>query len=324
MAVLELRVEKIEQLTSDIKSFVLVASDAAKLPNFDAGAHVDIQTGPGQWRSYSLANDPTERAHYLTAVLRDAKGSGGSIWMHDNVSESDVLMIREPSNNFPLDEDADEHILIAGGIGITPMLAMIHRIKAIGAKYTLHYCTKSADQSAFFKDIKALAGDNVIFHHDGGDPAQGIKLDEVLAERPDGAHLYICGPAGLLNATRDAADHWPLYSVHVELFASTLSDKSESGADTPPDEAFEVELAKSDVTLTVAADKSIMEAMEDAGLQVDYICREGWCATCEVNLLGGEADHRDEVLDDDEKAANTKIQICVSRALPGQKLILDA
>lgn len=325
MANLELRVDSIESVTSNIKSFVLVAPDGADLPEFDAGAHVDVETGGGVWRSYSLANDPTERNRYLTAVLREENGGGGSKWMHDNVAQGDVLTIREPSNNFPLDEDADEHIMIAGGIGITPMLAMIHRIKSTGGKYTLHYCSKAAEETAFIDDVKAMCGDNVVFHHDGGDPANGIKLNEVLADRPEGAHLYICGPAGLLNAAREAADHWPLYSVHVELFASALSGQSDGAAGSDAvDEEFEVELKKSGVTITVPADKSIMEAMEDAGIACDYVCREGWCATCEVPMLGGKADHRDEVLDDDEKAANTKIQTCVSRALPGEKLILDA
>lgn len=324
MANLELRVDQIEQLTPDIKSFVLVAPDGTELPAFEAGAHVDVQTGEGMWRSYSLANDPTERNRYLTAVLREAGGTGGSKWMHDNVSEGDILTIREPSNNFPLDDDADNHIMIAGGIGITPMMSMIHCHKAAGADYTLHYCTKAADSTAFIDDIKAMCGDNVVFHHDGGDPSQGIKLNEVLGDRPEGAHLYICGPAGLLNAAREAASHWPLYSVHVELFASALSGQSAGGdGDQAEDQEFEVELAKSGVTLTIPADKSIMEVMEDNNISVDYVCREGWCATCEVKMLGGKADHRDEVLDDDEKAANERIQICVSRALPGEKLILD-
>lgn len=323
MATLELRVQSVHELTPDIKSFELVSSEGGSLPDFEAGAHVDVETGAGVWRSYSLANDPTEQNRYLTAVLREVDGGGGSKWMHDNVSEGDVLTIREPSNNFPLDEEADEHILIAGGIGVTPMLAMVHRLKAIGAKYTFHYCTKAPELTAFREDLTALCGDNVILHHDGGDPSKGIKLTEVLAERPEGAHLYICGPSGLLNAAKEAADHWPLYSVHVELFSSALSGKSDEETDSSVDEAFEIELAKSGMTLTVPADKSIMEVLEDAGVEVDYVCREGWCATCETPMLSGKADHRDEVLDDEEKAANERIQICVSRALPGEKLILD-
>lgn len=324
MANLELRVEQIEQLTPDIKSFVLVAQDGTHLPDFDAGAHIDVQTSEGMWRSYSLASDPVDKNYYLTAVLREAEGSGGSKWMHDSVSAGDVLTIREPSNNFPLDEDADEHILIAGGIGITPMLAMIYRLKSIDAKYTLHYCTKTPEATAFMDVIKELCGGDVAFHHDGGDPALGINLNEVLGNRPEGAHLYICGPAGLLNAARDAASHWPLYSVHVELFASALSGKGADGdGDEADDQEFEIELTKSGMTLTVPADKSIMEVLEDNNITVDYVCREGWCATCEVKMLGGKADHRDEVLDDDEKVANERIQICVSRALPGEKLILE-
>ncbi len=318
---MRVKVSGIEALTTHIKMFQLVADGGGDLAPFDAGAHIDIMTGNGLRRSYSLANDPKERGSYVTAILRESNGGGGSAWMHDQVSMGDRLSIKPPINNFPLEESASEHILIAGGIGITPMVAMGYRLRDLGAKATLHYCTKSPEETAF----RDLVGDvfgpqNVIFWHDGGDPSKGIALDQVVGDMPDGAHLYICGPAGLIEAARAAAAHWPTGNVHFELFASA---KTEGEASAAADEPFEIELKKSGKTLTVAADTTILQAITDAGFEADSACQQGLCGTCETGLLAGQADHRDELMNDDQKAANDKIFICISRAKAGEKLVLD-
>lgn len=313
------RVQHIEALASDIKMFEMVAEDGGELPVFEAGAHVDVMTGNGLRRSYSLANDPAERNRYVTAILREANGGGGSAWMHDEVKEGDLLTLKPPINNFPLDPTASEHILIAGGIGITPIIAMGHELQRRGANGTLHYCTKSPEETAFLTEVEEVFGKGrVVFHHDGGDPSQGIKLDEVLGERPNGAHLYLCGPAGLIDAARAAAGHWPQSSIHFELFASAKTDAADAAS-----ESFEVELKESAKTVQVPADKSILEAVTEAGVEADSACQQGLCGSCEVKLLGGEADHRDQLMNDEQKAANDKIYICVSRAKSGAKLILD-
>jgi len=320
---LELKVTKLRDLTSNIKMFELVNAKGGDLPAFEAGAHIDFKLPDGKIRSYSLANDPTETNRYVTAILKDVNGKGGSVWMHENVKEGDVLTATEPLQNFPLVEDAANSILLAGGIGITPMLAMGYRLKALGKKVHLHYCSRSAEETAFMDEVKQLFGDDVTFHHDGGDPSKGINLKETFKDHAEGTHLYVCGPAGLLNATRDAVAHWPEGTVHFELFTSARSDEQVAEMESRENFEFEVELKQSGVTLTIPADRSILDVMIEEGYGVPYACEEGWCGACVIPMLGGKADHRDEVLSDAEKAANDKIQVCISRALPGEKLILD-
>lgn len=324
MADIALKVAAIEALTSEIKKFELVAADGGSLPAFEAGAHIDLLTGLGVRRSYSLANDPADLSRYVTAILRETNGSG-SVWMHDKVKVGDVLTASGPVNNFPLARAAGRHLLIAGGIGITPILAMGYALRGGDVPFHLDYCTKSVEQTAFLDEVREVFGDHVTFHHDGGDPAKGIDLKATLAEHREGTHLYLCGPVGLLKAAREAAAHWPRGTVHYELFTSarTEQERAEAEARLSQNEAFEIELAQSGLTLTVPADKTILEVLNENGIDVIKVCEEGYCGTCQVALLGGKADHRDEVLDEDEKAANTLIQVCISRAMPGEKLILD-
>jgi ferredoxin-NADP reductase len=319
---LDLKVAEIDDLTPQIKRFAFVAAEGGPLPAFTAGAHIDVFTGNGLTRSYSLAGDPADPSRYVTAVLREPKG-GGSTWMHDEVKVGDLLKAFGPTNNFPLDTSAGRHHLIAGGIGITPMLAMGHVLARGEVPFKLDYCTRSVEETAFLDEVKQVFGNRVTLHHDGGDPKKGIDLKATLAERPDNTHLYLCGPAGLLRAAREAARHWPDKAVHYELFSSALSDHERAEMKARANEPFEIELAQSGLTLTVPADKTILEVLNENGIEVIKVCEEGYCGTCQVPLLGGKADHRDEVLDDDEKASNTLIQVCISRAMPGEKLILD-
>ena len=312
---LKLRVARIENLTAEIKLFELVAPDGAVLPPFEAGAHVDVVTGGGHRRSYSLANDPAERNRYVIGVLREKAGRGGSAWMHDNVKLGDSLTVMPPLNNFPLAEAAAEHVLIGGGIGITPMKAMVHSLTARSLKYTLHYCSRAADSTAFRDELEALCGDNIVFHHDGGDPSKGIKFAQVLGGHRPGSHVYVCGPTGFLNAARAAASHWPEDSVHFEVFAPSNAKKEYKN------EPFTISLARRKQKLTVPADKSILEVVREAGVVAESSCEEGICSTCKTRLIAGKADHRDEVLTSEEKAG--QIMICVSRAQPGETLILD-
>ena len=323
MDTLTLKVQDIEQLTSGIKKFTFAASDGSDLPGFTAGAHIDFHLEGGMIKSYSLANDPSESNRYVTAILREGAGAGGSKYMHDNVSVGDELTINAPSNNFELAEDASQHILLAGGIGITPLMAMGYKLKADGKKCHLHYCTKSVEETAFVGEVKEIFGDNLTFHHDGGNPAEGINLEDTFSAQPDGAHVYICGPAGLLNAARDATGHWRHGSVHFELFSSAKTDKekAEAAAQATEDGSFEIELAQSGKTLTVPADKSILQVLWDNDIEVLHACEEGWCGNCVVEYLSGDVDHRDEVLDDTDR--ETKLQVCISRALPGEKIVLD-
>ena len=317
VATIKLRTTTVEDITPDIKKIVFEQEGGGDLPAFKAGAHVILHLGNELRRCYSMANSPADRSQYVMGVLREPNGSGGSEWVHTNLSVGDVLTADGPINNFALAEKAQEHILIGGGIGITPLLAMGYQLKADGAKVHLHYCTKSAETTAFKDEIEALFGDDVTFHHDGGDPANGINLAEVLKDRPEGGHLYLCGPGGLINAARENASHWPDDAVHFELFANAAQDDR---LDTD-NVAFDIVLAKSDVKLTVPADKSILQVLQVNGKELNYSCEEGYCGSCGVGLVSGKVDHRDVILSDDEK--KSKMQTCVSRAMPGETLVLD-
>jgi vanillate O-demethylase ferredoxin subunit len=315
---LKLRVNSVTQETDDIKRYELVSTASGDLPPFTAGAHIDIMTGNQMWRSFSLANSPSDRHSYVIAVLRESAGRGGSAWVHDHVREGDTLSVYEPLNNFELAEDANEHVLIAGGIGITPMLAMGHRLREIGAKAHLHYCTRAPEKTAFRNDVVEAFGSHVTMYHDYGDPSNGIKLGEVLKNRPNGAHLYICGPTGLIAAAQKAAAHWTEAAVHVEHFKPTERPLPAGG--NPP---FEIVLLRSKLTLTVPPDKTILEVVRAAGIHAESSCEAGICSTCETRLVSGKADHRDEILTAVDKAANNKIMICISRAQPGETLVID-
>jgi len=237
--------------------------------------------------------------------------------MHEAVKEGDTLEATPPINNFRLQEDAAEHILIAGGIGITPILAMGYRLGDLGAKFTLHYCTRSPEQTAFMGEVDRVFGDRAVFHHDGGDISKGIDLDHVLGNRPEGAHLYLCGPTGLMNAAAAAAAHWPADTVHREYFSTVRVEIEWTN------EVFEVSLARRKKILTVPADKTILEVIREAGIDAESSCEDGLCGSCRTTLLNGDAEHRDVLLSIEEKGENRSILICVSRARQGQRLILD-
>ena len=325
MSKVKLKVTDIQKLTTNIKMFELKSEDGSPLPHWDAGSHIDIQIGDHMRRSYSLANEPGDTNRYVTAILREADGSGGSKYMHDEISIGDHLTIAEPPTNlFPLNEGASRHLLIGGGIGITPLRSMGYRLRELGADFHLHYCTKSKEETAFYDEIAELFGEEgVTFHHDGGDPSNGIKLQDVLSAQEEGQHLYICGPSGLINAARDAASHWRDGTVHFELFASASKDQKAAKDETAEtgDQAFEVELKQSGISFTVPADKSIIELLWENNVDVMYACEDGWCGNCKVGLIAGKVDHRDEFLDESDR--ENFIQVCVSRAMPGEKLILD-
>ena len=314
---LALKVARIAAVTPRIKSVELVAADGGPLPAFTAGAHIDVALGNGETRSYSLLNDATETQRYAIAVLRETDSRGGSTFVHDRLREGDVLESSAPANNFPLNEAGERHILIAGGIGITPLMSMSRRLMARGADFTLHYCARSRAEAAFIDEIEATLGALLVPHFDGGDISRGLDVAALLKERPAAAHVYVCGPPGLIRAVREAARHWPKGTVHYELFRGSEADIAPRSSD----QAFDIVLKRAGKTLTVPADKSILQTLAEAGIKIKTLCKEGVCGTCRVGLVSGHADHRDEVLTDEERERN--IQVCVSRAQPGETLVLD-
>lgn len=316
-----LQVRAITEEAEGIRSFELTDPDGLDLPPFAAGSHVDLTVPGGPIRQYSLYNDPAERHRYCIAVLREPAGRGGSRLMHDAVQVGDLLQVSAPRNTFPLEETAECHLLIAGGIGVTPLLSMISRLQRIGAPFVLHYCTRSPERTAFRAALEPLAATGrVRFHHDGGDPSRGLDVVALLEGIADErAHLYCCGPAGLMSAVRRAAAGWSSSRLHFEHFAAPVAPRSTAGAVTA-EAVFEVELASSGRVLTVRPEQSILSVLEAAGLSPDSSCEAGICGACRTRYVGGEVDHRDVVLTDVEREDH--LMICVSRS-KCPRLILD-
>lgn len=311
-------VKRIELLAQDIRSFELVHPDGQDLLPFTPGAHLDFHLPDGQIRQYSLCSDPRERQRYVIAVLREAGGRGGSVVMHDQVREGDRVEIGGPRNNFPLaEEGVERHLLLAGGIGVTPMMAMVARLQAQGASFSMHYCTKSPEHTAFKDQLSGLVADGrVALHHDGGNPADGLDIAGALATPPPGTHLYYCGPAGFMAAAKQASEHWPKGTVHFEYFS--VDEAVEAAAPAP--DGFQVRIASTGATFFVPADKTIVQVLAEQGIEVETSCESGLCGTCITRYLEGDIDHRDMVLDDDEQSEY--LTVCCSRS-KGPLLILD-
>lgn len=317
---LKVRVRSIVDLAEGIRSFELLPA-CEQLPPFTAGSHVDVHLPGGLVRQYSLCNDPAERHRYVVAVLREEGGRGGSIAMHDRVRAGDEIAISPPRNRFPLAAGAARHIFLAGGIGITPVMSMIAVTRIRRDPFHLYYCTRSPQRTAFLEELEPLlAGGQVTLHHDGGDPRAGLDLVRVLGQYRGGDHLYCCGPAGLMDAVRAAAAHWPKGTVHFERFNAPPVTEPSEGAQAPAQEAFEVALASTGERFRVEPGKSIVEVLRAHGIDVDTSCEEGYCGTCMTRYLKGDPVHRDSVLDDEDR--REFVMICCARARGGC-LVLD-
>jgi len=313
-AMVPLTVVSTARIATDIHQFDLARADGGDLPAFAAGAHLRVATPGGQIRCYSLSNAPAERHRYVIAVKREVAGRGGSASMIDRVRTGDTLKVSAPINAFGLTGNPTRYVLIAGGIGITPILSMLRHLAATGGKpFTLYYLTRSPEMTAFRDELAAL-GAKVVIHHDAGDPARTYDLWPALAQ-PNGAHVYCCGPRGLMDAVRDMTGHWPSSAVHFEDFGVG------AGLTTTNDAPFTVRIASSGRDIRVPADKTLLESLRAQGIKVASSCESGTCGTCKTGLVSGEADHRDLVLAPYEQAEN--IMVCVSRAKPGSILVLD-
>ncbi len=301
-----LRVTRNEPIADGINLIEFRDPADKPLPEFSAGAHITIRVPNGLLRKYSLCNDPAERDRYRVAVKREANGRGGSAELVDRVKAGDELMVAPPVNDFGLPQRAQDFLFIAGGIGITPMMAMIKQVRAQGKRFRLFYCTRSAETTAFVEELsKPEYAGLVTIHHDHGDPSCSLDLKPILAERKNREHLYCCGPRPLMEAVRHFTDHWSSTAVHFEAFSEAETHK-------PDDKPFKVRLAKSGKVIEVPVSKTILEVLREAGLEVPSSCETGTCGTCRTKLLAGEADHRDLVLADHER--KDQIMICVSRA----------
>ncbi|PHM20266.1 MAG: oxidoreductase [Curvibacter sp. PD_MW3] len=320
---LSVRVARKAVEAQDIVTLELVAADGSALPAFGAGAHVDVQLpdgkgGPGITRQYSLCNDPTETHRYLIGVLRDPASRGGSQAVHELVKEGDVLQISTPKNHFPLAHDAKKSLLLGGGIGITPILCMAERLANTGADFELHYATRSPERTAFRERIAGSGfAKQVQFHFDDGDAAQKLDLAKLLAQPQAGTHLYVCGPKGFMDAVLNTAREkgWPEEQLHYEFFGATV-EKSDSDA------SFEIKLASSGRIVMVPKDKTVTQALAEAGVEILMSCEQGVCGTCLTRVLEGVPDHKDSYLTPEEQAANDQFLPCCSRSKTPQ-LVLD-
>jgi|SRR5579871_1982021 len=284
----------------------------AHVPEFTAGAHVDIYLPNGTIRQYSIASSTSDRARYLLGVKLETNGRGGSRCMHDELRVGQVLRIGLPRNNFPLAEDAAHSIFIAGGIGITPIKCMIDRLQALGRSFRLHYAVREREEALFAAE---LAGDRMHLHVDAENAGNVLDVGAIIASAPADAQLYCCGPAPMLAAFEQACAGRSAKFVHLERFSAPDNAAATGGS-------YTVELARSKRAISVAPDQTLLEALRAAGITIKTSCQQGICGTCETRVLSGTPDHRDMILSDDEKAANDTMMVCCSGSL-GPTLVLD-
>jgi ferredoxin-NADP reductase len=311
---MQVRVKRISYEAESINSYELVNPAGDELPPFTAGAHIDLHLANGMIRSYSLVNDQSERHRYVIAVNNEAAGRGGSKHVHETLRAGQVIEISRPRNNFALHEDAGHSVLIAGGIGITPMLSMIRRLEALGRSWELYYATRTRVAAAFLDELNALRPSNLHLTFDQEPQAKMIDLAAIVkAARPE-AHLYCCGPVSMLEAFEAATADRPAGQIHVEYFKAKEKPAADGG--------FEVRLARSKQTIAVQPGQTILDALLAAGINANYACSEGVCGTCETRVIEGTPDHRDLFLSREEQQANKSIMICCSGS-KSSTLVLD-
>ncbi len=302
----------------DICTFELIHPENRPLPAFDPGSHIDVRIRDGLVRQYSLANDSAETHRYLIGVLREPASRGGSASMHDAIQTGDLLDISTPKNHFQLVLEARRSLLFAGGIGITPILCMAEHLSSTAADFEMHYCARSRSRTAFTKRIEGSPfADRVHFHFDDEPAQQKLDLAGVIDRPAAGTHIYVCGPKGfmdyVLGSARTAG--WPESQLHYEFFSAAPQD---SAADT----SFQIKLSSSGKIVTIPADKTVVKALADAGIDIPTSCEQGVCGTCLTRVLEGKPDHRDAYLTPEEQEKNDQFLPCCSRALSAE-LVLD-
>ena len=318
LAPIKVRVASILEETEEIRSFRLVSANGKALPPFAPGAHVSVQIPDGLTRQYSLCNGPDDTEAYHIAVKREPESRGGSRAMHERVTEGETLAIMPPRNHFPIDASAKHHLLLAGGIGITPLLAMARHLQRSRASFELQYFTRGVKYAAFHELLSHpdYAG-KVNFHYALEPASLKVYLHSLLRRRPEGGHLYVCGPRPFMDLVEEiAATSWPPEAVHMEFFSA--DPLASSGPRLP----FEIKLARTQASYTVPAEKTILQVLAEHGIEVATSCSQGVCGTCITGVLDGPPDHRDAFLSDKERKSCDKMMLCVSRAT-SERLVLD-
>lgn len=305
----EVEVVAREDEAEGICSFTLVAVGNSVLPPYTAGSHIDVETKPGTVRQYSLCGDPRQAMAWRIGVLREENSRGGSQAMHDNVQVGSRLRVSPPKNHFEL-VDAPHSVLVAGGIGITPILAMAKELSSRGASFEVHYCGRTEAKMAFRDEIafSNYGSRSKIYTNDAPKDAQ-FDATVVAGNAPSTSHLYVCGPAGFMDYVLGAAASagWSAERLHREHFSGVAVDTSNDGA-------FEVQLVKTGISISIPAGKSVLEMLLQAGVDVNFSCENGVCGTCLTRVVEGIPDHRDTYLTVDERAANDQFTPCCSRS----------
>lgn len=307
---------RITDVADGIRAFDFVMADGSPLRPFEAGSHIILHPPNGTCRRYSLLNGPGETDAYRIAVLREDQGRGGSRYLHRHLKEGTPLHILGPFNHFPVDDCAENYLLLAGGIGITPILSIARHLHAAGKPFALHYCARSHERAAFADWLAACPfAAQATFHFSGGDPAKRLDIASLARAQHQSTQVYFCGPQPFMVAVEEACADWPSSRVHSESFL---------GAGAVPKNAapFDVQIAGTGEIITVPADRTLLDALWQAGHSVDFVCREGICGSCMVDLVSGDADHRDDFLTDEEKRRNDLLMACCSRAKSG-RLVID-
>lgn len=293
------------------------ASSAVNFPAFEPGSHIDLHLPNGLVRSYSLLNPATDQQRYVVAVLRDRNSRGGSRYVHEQLRVGMTLPISAPRNNFKLQASGTRNVLVAGGIGVTPLLSMLRQLAASGQTADFIYCARSRQQAAFISEIEALTGDRIrLSCHFDDEQGAPPTLAKLLAGYPADTRLYCCGPTPMLDAFEKSCGMLGYANAHIERFSAAPANVQVAAG------GYSVELRRTGRTLEVLSGKSILDTLLDAGLSPDHSCREGVCGACETRVLCGEVDHHDSILTKAERAANKSMMICVSHCKQGP-LVLD-
>lgn len=315
---LQVTVAERKALAEGITSYELAAAEGANLPDFEAGAHIDVHLPGGLIRQYSLYAPPCGHRRYRIGVLRDPQSRGGSVQLLDTVHEGDRLAISAPRNHFGLHAGPERSLLFAGGIGITPLLCMAQQLAQAGRPFDLHYCGRSLPRMAFVEQLRASSyAPQAQIHVDDGADEQKLDARAAIGAPADDKHLYVCGPTGFMDHILQTARvlGWAEERLHREYFAAAPIDHS---ADGP----FELEIKGSGRVITVAADQSAAQALLDAGISLSLSCEQGVCGTCLTKVVSGMPDHRDLYFTDAEHARNDCFTPCCSRART-PRLVVD-
>ncbi|WP_321847139.1 MULTISPECIES: PDR/VanB family oxidoreductase [Paraburkholderia] len=315
---LNVKIAAKRKVAEDICTFELVSEDGRKLPQFTAGSHIDVHV-PGEYvRQYSLCNSTQETHRYLIGVLKDPVSRGGSIAMHQ-LEEGARLRVSEPKNHFPLEDSMEHSILVAGGIGITPIISMADKLTESGRSFELHYCVRTRNKAAFMEELTRERFCSAVRLHVDDEPDQKFDAEWIFKHAPGATpHVYVCGPSGFIQHVLDSARGagYAEAQLHREYFGA--NPKKDDSAD----KSFEVHIASTGLRCLVGADESVVAALARHGIEIPTSCEQGVCGTCVTRVAAGVPLHRDLYLTDEERAANDQFTPCCSRS-SSPVLVLD-